>query len=180
MVRTGCPLLILTAILAPAVQPAQSPTPAVDPSAQFETASIKLYNDPRGLVLTQVLPDRWEATGLTVRQMLRQALRVPDYQVAGGPDWVNSERYTILAKAPEGTPMNALPTMALNLLKDRFRLTLHTKTRQLPVYNLVVARSDGTLAGRSRPRLRSACDDEGVRGPVDVTVIDRIEKPAVN
>jgi uncharacterized protein (TIGR03435 family) len=61
--------------------------------------------------------------------MLCQALPLQDHQSAGGPEWVNSERFTISAKAPEGTALNALPTMALNLLKDRFKLLLHTESR---------------------------------------------------
>jgi uncharacterized protein (TIGR03435 family) len=86
-----------------------------------------------------------EASNLPVRLLLRQALRVQDYQIIGAPDWVNTERFSIVAKAPDGMPQNAMPVMIGNLLKERFKLATHTETRDLPIYNLVLARSDGRL-----------------------------------
>ena len=65
-------------------------------------------------------------------------------RIFGLPDWINTERYTITAKAPDGPPPAAiaLTVMLANLLKDRFKLATHRETRELPVYNLVFARND--------------------------------------
>lgn len=41
------------------------------------------------------------------------------------------------------------------MLEDRFKLTTHRETRELPVYNLVVARSDGRLG----PNLKKSALD---------------------
>lgn len=148
-------VIAAVAILAPAAPQAQflvPPTgPPVDAAMQFEAASVKASEALATGSRMAMMPGRFEASGVPVRMILRQALRAQDYQVVGAPDWVNTERYTILAKAPDGAPPNATPTMLLNLLRDRFKLTTHTETRQMPVYNLVMARSDGRLGPSLKP-----------------------------
>jgi uncharacterized protein (TIGR03435 family) len=67
---------------------------------------------------------------------------------------MNNDRFEInatlvgpLASAPGGLPVRLL-AMERALLADRFRLKVHQETRQLPVYDLVVSRSDGRLGSR--------------------------------
>jgi uncharacterized protein (TIGR03435 family) len=64
---------------------------------------------------------------------------------------VNTERYTVVAKMPDGAPPNASPVMMANLFKDRFKLATHTETRELPIFNLVLARQDGRLGPGLKP-----------------------------
>lgn len=85
-----------------------------------------------------------EAT-MPVGILLRQALQKPDYQIVGAPGWIDTERYSIRARAPEGTPAPAVMVMLANLLRDRFQLATHLETRELPIFHLVMARSDGRL-----------------------------------
>ena len=70
---------------------------------------------------------------------------LPLRRVFGWPDGIDTERYTISAKMPDGAPQAAMQVAIRNLLKDRFKLVTHQETRELPVYNLVLARSDGRL-----------------------------------
>jgi uncharacterized protein (TIGR03435 family) len=63
----------------------------------------------------------------------------------GWPDGIDTERYTITAKMPDGASVAAQQVAIRNLLKDRFKLVTHQETRELPIYNLVLARSDGRL-----------------------------------
>ena len=134
-----------------AVAPAAGQLPAgsgapIDPQLRFEVASVKPVADtggPFGRFLP-LLP-RFEYSSLPIGWFLRVALQKPDYQVFGAPGWVDTDRYTIMAKAPDGTPQAALATLMLNLLKDRFQLATHLETRDRPIFNLVVARSDGRL-----------------------------------
>jgi uncharacterized protein (TIGR03435 family) len=74
-----------------------------------------------------------------------------DARLVGGPDWIGSERYDINAKAstefqpsPDGPDRNLL-LMMRSLLEERFKLVAHRETRELPIYELVVARADGKL-----------------------------------
>ena len=144
-------IALIALIVLPAYIAAQSTPTLSDPKAQFEVASIKPYDPSTGIMLMRMLPGRFEATGVTVRQLLRYALGAEEYQVAGGPEWVNTERFVISAKAPDGAPSNATRTMLLNLLKERFTLAMHSEVREVPVYNLVLARQDGRLGPALRP-----------------------------
>jgi uncharacterized protein (TIGR03435 family) len=63
-------------------------------------------------------------------------------QVVRGPAWIDSEGYDIEAKPEANTDQQHAWLMMQSLLADRFRLTLHRETRELPVYDLT-ARSSG-------------------------------------
>jgi uncharacterized protein (TIGR03435 family) len=66
-------------------------------------------------------------------------------QVAGGPAWIKSPGYDIEAK-PEGvTDQKHTWLMLQTLLADRFKLSLHRETRELPVYELTVVKSGPKL-----------------------------------
>jgi uncharacterized protein (TIGR03435 family) len=67
------------------------------------------------------------------------AYRVRPYQVEG-PDWIASERFDIAAKLPSGAKREQVPEMLQSLLADRFQLTLHHGSRELPVLALTVAK----------------------------------------
>jgi bla regulator protein blaR1 len=61
--------------------------------------------------------------------------------LSGGPGWIRSDLYDIEAK-PEGAPaleMMRGPMMRA-LLEDRFKLKIHREVKEVPVYNLVIAK----------------------------------------
>jgi uncharacterized protein (TIGR03435 family) len=66
--------------------------------------------------------------------------------ISGGPGWVDSDRYTIDAKA-EGSQSQAMMMgpMLQALLEDRFRLKIHREKREVPVYALTVAKGGPKL-----------------------------------
>jgi bla regulator protein blaR1 len=155
----------LTAAQLPAV-----PGASVDPETRFEVVSIK-PSDPFAVPRMSLSPGRYNVAGVSVLGIISDAFRVPPNRITGLPDWGSKERYTVVAKAPEGTPStdaNALFIMLANLLKDRFRLAAHTETREMPVYNLVFARNDkrfGPAFKESSAECRAtlAARDEEVR-----------------
>jgi uncharacterized protein (TIGR03435 family) len=120
-----------------------SPGAPVDPNTRYEVVAIKAGEG--GLVTMRNTPGRFEAVNVPLGLLLRQALQKPDYQIVGAPGWMDTERYSIRATAPENVPLTANTTMLLNLLKDRFQLATHRETRELPIFNLVIARADGRL-----------------------------------
>jgi uncharacterized protein (TIGR03435 family) len=62
-------------------------------------------------------------------------------QVVGGPAWIDSQGYNIEAKPEANTDQKHAWLMLQALLADRFRLTLHRETRELPVYDLTAKKS---------------------------------------
>ena len=131
---------------------AQVPTQTQGPWPAFEVASIKLHDpiDPNSGNFFQGV-DRWVARNYTLRQLVRTAYQVQDHRIVGGPQWADTERYDIEAKASvddvqAGTTQGGTPSrllMVRTLLDERFNLRLRQEQRELPVYALTVARSDG-------------------------------------
>lgn len=136
--------LILIAALAVAC--GQSPIV----SKRFDVVSVKpSAPDEHNSFMSQRLPGgSLRLIGLPLRMMIMRAYDVKAFQLAGGPDWVRTDRWDVLAKA-EGvedrlTPAQERP-MLQALLRDRFQLKVHIETREMPVYALTVDKSVSKL-----------------------------------
>ena len=157
----------------------------------FEVASVKLNKSGEQRLRLEVQPGgRFTAINASLRQLVSVAYPSDggkfrnEENLVGGPDWFDVDRYDIVAKA-EGTgaldtngPADAatpadvaaverVRSMLRNLLADRFHLTLHHETREVPVFALVMAKNDRTLG----PQLRRSVADcaalrQGGRGNV--------------
>jgi uncharacterized protein (TIGR03435 family) len=89
---------------------------------------------------------RYTASGVTVKMLIQQAYDLKDYQISGGPSWISTERYDIVAKAE--TPnitREQLRVLLQSLLAERFNLKIRRETKQLPIYALVVAKNGPKL-----------------------------------
>ena len=139
---------------------------AADPESRFEVISIKLA-DPSAQPRLGMTPGRIDLAAVPVRMVV--AMVLPIRRVFGWPDGIDTERYTISAKMPDGASQAAMQVAIRNLLKDRFKLVTREETRELPIYNLVLARSDGRL-GPALKETSAECQAaakqyfEGVRG----------------
>ena len=138
---------------------AQAPAPAQTGDSalpSFEVASVK--SNKGGMaspMMARMLPGRFEGTNVPLRLLIQQAYRLPNYQLQGVPSWVDSERYDIAAKAPDGSQPDQLMLMIRSLLIERFKLMAHKETKESPIYALVMTRSDGKLG----PKLSKTTDD---------------------
>ena len=78
--------------------------------------------------------------GFAPRTLIVFAYGVGAYQVTGGPSWIGSDRYDLQAKAAgDATVREMEGPMLQSLLADRFKLSFHRETQQLPVYELTRA-----------------------------------------
>jgi uncharacterized protein (TIGR03435 family) len=143
-------LLIVTA--ASASLPAQQVQPDIAAAPAFEVVSVK---PNKGGSLSSGLPflpnGGFNGTNVALKSVIAIAYEVRAFQVEGGPDWLNSERFDIVARAPEGTPDGQRPAMLRTLLADRFKLVARFETREQPVYALVLNRRDGRLGSQLKP-----------------------------
>ena len=145
-------------------------TAAADGPA-FEVASVKLNTSRAGERNFDLAPGgRFTATRATLRDLITVAYQLPngrlrdDSQIAGGPSWIDSDRFDIVAKAEgdsaridaggisagaarpaEISAIDQVRLMLRALLADRFKLTVRNEVRELPVFALVMARNDGRL-----------------------------------
>jgi len=122
---------------------AQSPSPAAQPISYV--ASIKPNNAVGARTFSEYFPGgRLTATAVTVGHLLRIAYRIQPYQLVGAPAWISNRRYDIAAKVDDNPPPSQQALLQV-LLKGRFKLAVHNETRELPMFALVLARSDGKL-----------------------------------
>jgi uncharacterized protein (TIGR03435 family) len=113
---------------------------------QFEVASIKpAAPGAHGAFFRNSPGGRVTISNLTLWALILNAYRIQPFQISGGPAWFNSDRYDIVAKAETTLNPGELQLMLQALLADRFHLTLHRETRELPVFALVMARKNGKL-----------------------------------
>jgi uncharacterized protein (TIGR03435 family) len=143
---------------------------------RFEVASIKRNTLNDRIVVIQSQNGRFTARGYTLGMLVQQAYQVQEFQIADGPDWIESERFDIIANEPAAgaTSVAAGPVapgpgqprprdlMLRALLEERFNLSVHKETRERPVYALVPARSDGRLGSNLT---RTTVDCATARGP---------------
>jgi uncharacterized protein (TIGR03435 family) len=82
-----------------------------------------------------------------IKLLIRAAFQLQNAQIAGGPPWLESDRYDIEARTgrPEKPNPSELTPLLQNLLADRFHLKFHRETRELPVSALIVAKSGPRL-----------------------------------
>ncbi|MGD1069773.1 MAG: TIGR03435 family protein [Bryobacteraceae bacterium] len=107
----------------------------------FEVASIKPSEQAPEQVNVGVHIDGAQLTalGLNLREYIRMAFRLKDYEVVG-PDWLASQRFDVEAKLPAGATREDVPAMTLALLQERFGLKFHRDSKEFPVYGLVPAK----------------------------------------
>jgi uncharacterized protein (TIGR03435 family) len=143
-----CTILNIALVAAPALQAQTGASPAFDVAAIRQTLATR--GRPR--INSSPFDGNFTATYATVKLLIEYAYGLPQTQVVGGPEWLNSSRFDIQAKtsASLSDQLHNLPSnqgkeekqqMLRSLLVSRFKLTAHQETRELPIFALVVAKS---------------------------------------
>jgi uncharacterized protein (TIGR03435 family) len=132
------------------------------PRQSFAVASVKPNKSPETGGFIQRRPGGSFSVGnQTLQTLILFAYGIRGFQLVGAPDWIAKERFDIVARASGDVPPTRFgqtapeALMLRSLLEDRFRLSVHRDTRELPIYSLVLARADG----RPGPRLRRPNSD---------------------
>ena len=129
---------------APQAQPQSQSRPTID--VAFDTASVRQNtSQAQGSSMSAEAEGWFNATNVTPAMLIRFAYELPGFQVSGGPDWINSDRFDITARAEGNPSLPSKRSMLRRLLAERFKLSTHTEVRELPIYALTLARSDGKL-----------------------------------
>jgi uncharacterized protein (TIGR03435 family) len=157
--KTG-KVVLLIAAAAFAGMPLFSQTSQI-PKPSFEVISIKPTAPSTNFIRGGgARGDKYTMTGASLRMLLQNAYQRPStggpasqLQIIGGPNWIDSDRYDIQATAncSQGVlSREQVQLMVQSMLEDRFQLKAHMETRELPIYNLVVAK-DG-------PKIKPSAD----------------------
>ena len=120
----------------------------------FEAVSIKPNALGGGHSHSRTNPGRLSAQ-MTAKSLIEMAYGVKEFQVSGGPGWLDHDNYDF--EATTGEPTKFLPGVLeqylQSLLEDRFHLKFHRETKEFPTYVLVVA--------KGAPKLTPHSGDEG-------------------
>jgi len=126
-----------------AVSAALGQPPAVAP--RFDVSSIKRCESNARSAGIRITPGTFNAACLTVKFLMQVAYAPsPDASVpiSGGPAWLDSDPYNIEAKAESNPPRETMSGPMLQaLLADRFKLRVHRETKDVPAYELRIAKN---------------------------------------
>lgn len=115
----------------------------------------------------------YTARNVTAKLMISLMYKVPSRQIRGGPEWLNTERWDVEARADGSYSVDDLHTMYQNLLVDRFQLKFHKEAQTGNIYALTVEpsgskmRLDTTPQDYSIPMNGDSTHTTGVRVPMN-------------
>ncbi len=130
----------------------QTRSPQADPLPYSFESSIKLSASPTpapgfadDIPATSLSPENFTVKYASLRNLIQQAYHVRDFQIVGGPGWIDSHVYQVTTKVAGHQTMrhweDTITPMLQRLLEDRFELKFHYETRQLPIYVLTVEKN---------------------------------------
>jgi uncharacterized protein (TIGR03435 family) len=138
----------------------------------FDVVSVKPNKSNSGMVRVMGKPDGYAASNVSLKMLIQGAYGIREDLISGAPSWADSARFDIDAKVA-GSDVDALKKLTPEqrrlilrpLLADRFKLKVHLETKQLPVYDLVLAK-DGSKLKEANPGNTYA---NGIKGPDGVS-----------
>jgi uncharacterized protein (TIGR03435 family) len=168
MTAAACAMTLIFGASLTLTSQGQSSQSTVAPDAQasdaalpsFEVVSIKPHVPDNGPAMRVMMggPDvsQFRASGVTVKMLIGTAYSVKDFQIAGGPNWIGTDRFDIdakvedslaqqLQKLPRAQQQAQTALMLRSLLLDRFKLQVTRSTKDGSVFALVVAKGGPKL-----------------------------------
>ena len=130
----------VAAVVTPIVVGLLSPTAS---RAQEQTV-VSVRPAPSGFIIPQPGSSEWKMSGATLSQLIERAYNLKAPQIIG-PAWFTTNQYDIAGRAESGSSPLQLNLQAQKqlqaMLADRFKLKFHRETRNIPVFELVVAKN---------------------------------------
>jgi uncharacterized protein (TIGR03435 family) len=155
-----------------------TPTGATPPAAitavkpmEFDVVSVKPNKSGSGMIRVMNKPDGYSGTNVSLSMVLEMAYGIKQDLISGIPSWADSANFDIEAKLADSDVAElkkldkdqrelARKQLLQGFLADRFQLKVHIEIKQLPVYELLVAKSGSTMK-EAKP---GDTYDNGVKG----------------
>jgi len=125
---------------------------------EFEVASLK-PSQPGGAARLTSDPGTWSCLSCRLFDLFGHAYKVFEYQIIA-PEWTKGATFDVIAKLPPGFTRAPFSTPAdqdgfalrmQSLLENRFRMKVHRESREVPIYELVIANGGPKLQELSEP-----------------------------
>jgi uncharacterized protein (TIGR03435 family) len=108
---------------------------------EFEVATIKVNQTGSGGSNFPTLKNgTLNARNVSLLMLLQAAYDLSVLRIVG-PNWLDSDRYDLQGKSPQGVPDSEMAPMLQALLKDRFRISSHREMKEMSVYEMIVVKS---------------------------------------
>ena len=164
MIRTiGLPrpsltfVLLATTLISADAQTTQTAQPAAPPA--FDVASIRPHTPlphERSHIYSSSNDGNFRTMNVSLKALIQYAFDMPESRIIDAPAWTSSQPFDIEAKSDDAVAqrLHDLPSdqakpiklvMIQSLLADRFGLKTHREQRQLPIYELVAAKTGSKL-----------------------------------
>ena len=104
---------------------------------------------------------RLEVQAISIKDLLPFIYDVDDNMVVGIPKWLESDRYSIIAKPPTEVSIDALKVMLRNLFTEQFKLETHKEEQQVQVWVMTVSKK-GLKMEKAEPGTPPGCKGAGV------------------
>jgi uncharacterized protein (TIGR03435 family) len=148
-VRPSSPTFAIAALWVAAIG-ASAQSPAARPKFDgFEVATIKPTPPDwtGGRFIRMTSTHQFVARNHALKTLIAAAYNLSPQAISGGPAWIDSDHFDILAKTPgEVRPyLDEQMSMLRKLLAERFNLAFHREPKELPIYALTVAKNGSKL-----------------------------------
>ena len=133
---------------------------SLDGQVAFEVASItpckpgtpEPMAEHMGMLQFTAPGGRFRASAIDLKYLMEWAYSIQPSQHSGGPSWLGTDRYDIVAKAEGNATDEQHKLMLRTLLAERFGLKFHYEKKKLPVYVISV--------GKAAPKLFPPKEEE--------------------
>ena len=113
---------------------------SVPAAPEFAAVSVKPSGPDSGSGI-RTSPDSLTMLSVTLKTCIRNAYHMQEYQISGGPGWIDSDKYDIVAKAPGKARDAELMLMLQKLLSDRFKLVVSPEKKVGAIYALTLVKN---------------------------------------
>jgi uncharacterized protein (TIGR03435 family) len=127
----------------------------------FEAADVHV-SPPGSTESGGFLPNgRLEFRATSLLRLITLAYSVQAERVAGGPSWLDTDRFDVVAKASGNASAAAMRKMLQGLLAERFELAVRQEEQPLPAYVLTVLRrgTQKESSGTGEPECKRANEE---------------------
>ncbi len=148
--QTAC--VVLAVSVAGGLAQSAAPRPKFD---VFEVATIKpVEPDAKaGRYIVMQGTNRFVEKAYTLKLLIAAAYDLNPREISGGPGWIESDHYDIVAVTPGGVRPTHDEQMSMlrHLLSDRFQLAFHREQKVFSIYELEIAKGGPKLKASASP-----------------------------
>jgi len=136
---------------------------------KFEAADVHGSEKTSSLVMRTVAPraGRYEVRNATMVDLIRIAHGFDPDKILGGPNWLELDRFDVIAKVPGEATAESVKPLLRTLLEERFQLKVHKDNHELPTYALIAGKkpqikeASGSEESGCKPKSASGGPSEG-------------------